>query len=164
MRTQYAGWSWLPIALLLLGVTSGAIAQQPADDARDSDGRRFEALRNLHGFTEPNFVIGLAVNEEGTIYGTANFGGPLGGALVGGNPIPALPTGFDTPGTRFSFDRHGGLHLIPAPLPVDGGPGNAAIGLLLDSGGNLVFASAGGGSSEGGGVFRQDPASAALTI
>jgi uncharacterized repeat protein (TIGR03803 family) len=148
---------------MLLAITRGVMAQQPTDDERESDGRGFKVLRTLHGFTEPNSVLGLAVNEEGTIYGTANFGGPLGGALVGGNPIPALPNGFDTPGTRFRFDRHDGLRLIPAPLPVDGGPGNAAIGLLLDPAGNLVFASAGGGASERGGVFRQAPASAALT-
>ena len=112
----------LAATLLTLGVTQGASAQQTADSERDSDGPRFKVLRTLHGFTQPNSVLGLVINEEGTIYGTANFGGPLGGALVGGNPIPGLPTGFDTPGTRFRLDRHGTLSLISAPLPVNGGP------------------------------------------
>ena len=149
--------------LLTLCITLGASAQQPADDERESEEHRFKVLRTLHGFTEPNSVLGLVIDEEGTIYGTANFGGPLGGALVGGNPIPGLPTGFDTAGTRFKLDRHGKLSLISAPLPVNGGPGNASIGLMFDSAGNLVFATPGGGSAERGAVFRQNPHSGALT-
>jgi hypothetical protein len=108
-------------------------------------------------------VEGLALDEAGAIYGTANFGGPIQPVVVGGVVIPQIPNGFHTLGTRFKLTRHGDLKLIPAPAPSAGGPGGASLGLMLDSRGNLVFAAPGGGSVGFGGVFAQNPHSAALT-
>jgi len=151
---------WVCFACLLVLLCSGmnALAQDRASrDNRDAQRSRYKVLHNFQGQPDANgdfdplLIQGLVADAHGNIYGESQHGGPV--VCI---PIAGVCFFVDL-GTEFKLDRHGDSTLFPNPTSFVGPLGGSLGPMLLDTQGNLVFATVGGGTNGIGGVFSLNP-------
>jgi uncharacterized repeat protein (TIGR03803 family) len=143
--------AWFTAVLILASASATATAQQ----SRQTEGP-YKVLHNFQGGLDPLAVVGMVVDEAGTIYGDSALGGPSSCIIIGGVTSDIC---FDI-GAEFKLDHRGEYTLFPNPT-TGAGPLRGALGPMLLADGKLIFATISGGdnSTGAGGVFTLNPES-----